>query len=537
MKAKADFIFTNAKAQTLDIQNPVADTVAVSGNRIVFVGSEAESSDFRGSETAMIDCSQQTLIPGIIDSHFHLFAGASVTNGVDVRGIKSLDKLKTVIQAYAQENQDDPWMLAYAAAYSLPTAEEALTRQHLDGIVSDKPLAIFAHDMHAVWLNTAALKESELLHGSDNAALQADMTFAADGTATGEIVESGMFVFIAECLPADKAYLIKGIKRALANMASFGITSIHNMLGDEVQADVYSELERNNDLTCRVYMPFHVEPTTPFEALATTAVALREAHQSDFFRAGAVKFFADGVYDGKTALTLAGYPDEPKNMGQSIFDSEHYKKMVCEADRLGFQVATHAVGNGAVRLALDAYAQAQHTNGKRDSRHRVEHIEVCHPDDIPRFKDLGVVASMQPLHAPSSAADADLWLKHVHEDEWQYAFPFRRLRDAGAHLALGSDWNVVTMNPFISWHSARNRQAWGSEGESHYKQTLEEILAGYTRDGAYTEFQEAQKGQLKVGMLADIVLLTKDMFALPSSDLANLTVDLTMVDGKVIFQK
>ncbi len=532
---KADFLFFNARAYTLDESNPEADTVAVSGNKIVFVGKETDSRTFRSSDTQLIDSEQKTLLPGLIDSHFHLFTGSRITNGVEIRGLKDLAKVRDAVRAYAKQNPQEPWILAYATSYSLPSPTEPLTRQHLDNIIADKPLVFFAHDVHALWLNTAALKETGLLNGSENAALNDAMSFDADGFATGEIVEGGVFVFGLEHLPKDEDFILRAHKRALAKMASYGITSVHNMLGNAEQAHFYSRLERSGDLTCRVYMPYHVEPTTPFAALASEAVALRRDFKSELFRAGAVKFFADGVYDGKTALTLNGYPDNPDYPGESIFESSQYKTLVTEADRLGFQVATHAVGNGAVRLALDAYETAQKTNGKRDSRHRIEHIEVIHPSDIPRFKELGVIASMQTLHAPLNAQDADLWLKHVHENEWPYAFPFRRLRDAGAHMALGSDWSVVSMDPFLSWYAAFNRKPWGNEGTSHFEQSLHEVIAGYTKDAAYTEFKENVKGQLKVGQLADIVLLSEDVFSVPALELKNLSAQLTMLDGKIVY--
>ncbi|MCA9838105.1 MAG: amidohydrolase family protein, partial [Trueperaceae bacterium] len=360
------------------------------------------------------------------------------------------------------------------------------------------------------------------------------MSFDEAGLATGEIVEGGVFIFGIDHLPKGEDFILRAHKRALKRMAAYGITSVHNMLGNAEQAHFYSKLERSGDLSCRVYMPYHVEPTTPFEALATEAVTLRQTYRSEIFRAGAVKFFADGVYDGKTALTLNGYPDDPNYLGESIFEPDHYKALVTEADRLGFQIATHAVGNGAVRLALNAYETAQKTNGKRDSRHRIEHIEVIDPSDIPRFKELGVIASMQTLHAPLNTQDADLWLKHVHEQEWSYAFAFRRLRDAGAHMALGSDWSVVSMDPFLSWYAAFNRHPWGSEGSRHYKQSLHEVIAGYTKDGAYTEFKEGTKGQLKVGYMADIVLLSEDVFGLEPGQLDKVQANLTMMDGKLV---
>lgn len=532
---KADSIFGNAKAYTLDAKHPQATTVATKGNKIIFVGSEADSLNLRSATTQIIDCQQKTLLPGIIDSHFHLFTGSQISNGVELRGISDFARVRTLVRAYAQANPDESWILAHAASYSLPSVHEALNRQHLDSIIADKPLLVFAHDVHALWLNTAALNETGLLYGSANTALQEAMSFDDRGVATGKIIEAGVFVFTNQHLPKDEASVLRAHKRALAKMASYGITSVHNMLGNAEQAAIYSKLECSGELSCRVYMPYHLEPDTPFEALAGEAVQLREQFNSELFRSGAVKFFADGVYDGKTALSLNGYPDDPGYLGESIFAPQHYQELVTEADSLGFQIATHAVGSGAVRLALDAYEAAQKANGKRDSRHRIEHIEVVHPYDIARFKALGVIASMQPLHAPLHAKDADLWLKHVHEADWPYAFAFRRLRDAGAHMALGSDWSVVSMDPFLSWHAAMNRQAWGTEGSAHYQQSLAEVIAGYTKDAAYTEFRETLKGQLKAGMLADIILVSEDIFALPHAKLDKLKVELTLFNGKLVY--
>jgi predicted amidohydrolase YtcJ len=533
--AGADVIFANANAITFDPAQPNADTVAVRGDTIIFVGKEADSVALRTPNTRVIDCQQQTLLPGLIDSHFHLFAGSSITSGADLRGMKSLERVRDTIREHAAAHPEDTWVTGYATGYSLPTPDEPLTRHHLDTIIDNRPLALVAHDIHAVWLNTLALEKTGLLRGSNDPDLNADMTFLADGTASGEIVEGGVFVIAMQHLASDDTFMTRAIKGTLAQLASLGITSVHNMLGDERQGRVYGQLEQSGDLSARVYLPYHVTPKTPLEALQNEALPLRDTYTSARLRGGAVKFFADGVYDGKTALTLRGYPDEPANLGVSIFAREQYLTLVTEADRLGLQVATHAVGDGAVRLALDAYEHAQNQNGVRDSRHRVEHIEVIDPADIPRFAKLGVIASMQPLHAPSSLADADMWFRHVHADQWGHAFAVRHLRAAGAHVVLGSDWAVVTMNPYVTWQAALTRQAWGDEGEGHFKQTLQEVIAGYTCDAAYAEFQEDRKGRLKAGMLADITLLSSNILHTPVTQLDTLGAELTMVGGEIVY--
>jgi hypothetical protein len=209
--------------------------------------------------------------------------------------------------------------------------------------------------------------------------------------------------------------------------------------------------------------------------------------------------------------------------------------MAAECDRLGLQIFVHCCGDGAVRRVLDGYAAIQHRNGRRDSRHRIEHIEVVHPSDLPRFQELGVIASMQPLHAPTSAHGDDVWPARVGPARWSLSFAWRTLREAEAHLAFGSDWPVVTYDPMRGVAAALNRAPW-QPGDPDQRQTLAETLAAYTRDAAYAEFMEHEKGQLKPGMLADMVLLSADLEKTLPEEVASVKPVLTMVDGRVVFE-
>jgi predicted amidohydrolase YtcJ len=199
------------------------------------------------------------------------------------------------------------------------------------------------------------------------------------------------------------------------------------------------------------------------------------------------------------------------------------------------QIYTHSVGDMGVRRVLDAYQQAQALNGKRDARHRVEHIELIHPADLPRFKQLGVLASMQPLHSPMQVDENDIWPQRVGPERWPFSFAWQTLREAGAMLVFGSDWPVVTQNPLRGIANAVTRQPW-VEGMPHQAQSLTETLIAYTRDAAYAEFQEQQKGQIKAGYLADLVLLPKDLFEMPPAEIADLRPTLTMADGRVVYE-
>ena len=218
-----------------------------------------------------------------------------------------------------------------------------------------------------------------------------------------------------------------------------------------------------------------------------------------------------------------------------IFSSEHFEHMAAACDKLGLQIFVHCCGDGAVRRTLDGYEAIQKSNGKRDSRHRVEHIEVIHPDDLPRFKQLGVIASMQTSHAPLNLGENDVWPVRVGEQRWPRAFAWRDIKNAGARLALGSDWTVAPFDPMINLHAALNREKW-SPSDPDQRLTLEECILGYTCDAAYAEFMENEKGQIKEGYLADMVLFSHDLFEIKPKEIMSAKAILTMVDGRIVYE-
>jgi predicted amidohydrolase YtcJ len=294
-------------------------------------------------------------------------------------------------------------------------------------------------------------------------------------------------------------------------------------------------LEDLGEMTMRLYVPYDVTPETPLAALQEAA-AQRQKFQGNYVRGGGIKLFMDGVLESYTALMLDDYADAPGNQGGALFTAEHFNRIAIEADRLGLQIAVHCCGDGAVRRTLDGYQLAQQRNGSHNRRHRVEHIEVIHPDDIGRFAQLGVIASMQPLHSPLAVHSGDVWPERAGEARWPLSFAWQTLRNAGAHLAFGSDWPVVTMNPMLGFHAALNRQLWAADHPDQ-RQTLAQIIRGYTRDAAYVEFQEAEKGMIRTGMLADLVLLSADLFATPDAEMAQVQPVLTLCDGRVVYQQ
>ncbi len=284
----------------------------------------------------------------------------------------------------------------------------------------------------------------------------------------------------------------------------------------------------------RVYVPFRVEPEMKPDVISE-AVDMRSA-STDKVRGGLVKFFMDGVIETGTGLLLDDYEGRPGYRGTSQFEPEHFTELALEADKHGLQIAVHCTGDGAVRRVLDTYEIVQKQNGRRDSRHRIEHIELVGDADVPRFAELGVIAAMQPLHSPTEVGSFDPWPARVGPARYRRSFAWQTLREAGAHLAFGSDWTVADMNPITGIHAALNRTPW-QEGDPEQSQTLEDTLLGYTRDAAYAEHMEHEKGILKEGYLADVVMLSEDIFQTPKEEMLRVKAMLTICDGEITYEE
>lgn len=552
MTQPATLLITNAHVFTADPAQPFAEAVAVRDNRIVFVGTAAEAEAWRGSSTRVVDGQGMTLMPGIIDSHYHLHLGSMGLAHIQLSDIASLDELTQVIRRYAHEHPDDAVITGAQLRYEVMPAGQPLTRQHLDAIISDRPLTIMAYDYHTAWANTRALEVAGKLRDVVNRP-GSEIVVDADGLATGELIEPlayaavlGHFeawdATVKSFLPDEFGKPTYGssrdqhwIREGLKLTAKYGITSIHNMDGNAAQAAFYAELEAAGELTTRISIPYSVVPTTSVDDL-DEAVEMTRLYQEDKLRAGRAKFFMDGVIESWTAFLVNDYADRAHYKGEALYSAEHFNRMAAACDERGLQITVHAVGDAAVRRTLDGYAYARQLNGVRDSRHRVEHIELIHPTDIPRFAKLGVVASFQPLHCVLDYPQTpEFFPERVGREAWHRSFAWQYLRGGGARVAFGSDWPVVTQDPMPGIFTALNRQPWGADQPDHH-QSLTDTLLSYTRDGAYAEFQEHNKGQLKVGYLADMVLLSADLFQTPDAEIKDVQAVMTICDGQVVYE-
>jgi predicted amidohydrolase YtcJ len=552
MQTLADIIILNARLLTMDEASPKAEAMAIAGNTILAVGSNTEIDILKSPQTRVIDAAGATVLPGFNEAHMHIFMGSVGLRQLSLYKVKGFDELKAKVDDYAAQNPNLKLLLARSADYTILSETERTTRHDLDRVISDRPFAMISPDHHTAWANTRALELAGLLHGRQ-VGVGNEVVIGEDGLASGELREADAMQPVFDLsetggreglgigtggepdsvTPEERAIDLKIIRDGLAYCASLGITSIQNMDGNLYQLEILDEIDNTSGLPVRVRMPYHMKNFMPLSDLTAKAAAWHERFQSDRLRCDFVKMFIDGVTEGESAVFLDDYAHRPGWKGEPLFTQQHLNDIVTEADRLKLPVAVHAIGDGAVRMVLDSYETAAKMNGKRDARNRIEHIEVIHPDDVPRFKELGVIASMQPTHPPGNAGlPLEPYLSFIGRDRWPLAFAWRTLADAGAEIVFATDWPVSPLDPMGCIHDAMTRKPWADDLPDQ-RLTLAETLAAYTKAGAYVEFMEDRKGTLKAGYLADIVILSADVETAASEDLASIRPVVTICDGKV----
>jgi len=545
---QAEMIVTNGRVLTMDEAKPRAEAVALAGGKVLAVGTAAEILALAGPGCRVIDAGGRTVLPGFVESHLHLVLGGAELVQLQLGGVAGFDALKAAFLDYAAANPDRALLMAQGAAYEV--LDHPVTRHDLDAVIADRPIAMMAPDHHTVWANTAALSAAGLLHG---AAMPHghEVVMGADGTATGELREFEAFGPVlalggeahlqlgiatggepspwpdAAMRAADKDKVAAG----LAHCARHGITSMVNMDGNRYTCVLLSELLAEGRLTARVKVPFHFKPHMDLSELER-ASAMTAEFDNDWLRSGFVKMFMDGVVDSRTAYMLNDYPGVPGHRAEPLFAVDRFKAICTEADRRGLQIAVHAIGDGAVRQTIDGYEAAQQANGRRDSRHRIEHIELIDRADVPRLGALGITASVQPPHPPGAMDFPMSTMDHVfHRDRWRDAYLTRTLADLGAHLAFASDWPVTDVNVMRGIQAALTRVPY--DGAADERVGLMDVLRAYTAGGAWAGQWEDVTGTLRPGLAADLVVIDGDIEALEPARLGATGIALTVAGGRI----
>jgi predicted amidohydrolase YtcJ len=553
MSNHAELIIVNGRLKTVNPARPTAEALAVADGHIVAIGERAAIEDLRGPGTRVIDAAGGSVVPGFIEGHMHLFPGAAELAHLQLHGVRGSLSLEAAIRNYANARPGAPMLLGQGVDYAV-LGNRAVNRHDLDRALPDRPFAMAAPDHHTVWANTMALEIAGILHGKPLGPGN-EIVMGDDGLATGELRETEAFQPVLKLAGEARSHLglstggepdpapsLKQqeadrttMQRGLDWCARHGITSIHNMDGNLYQLELLSQIEDAGGLHCRTKIPFHFKNFMAIDMLEKASL-MAERYHSEWLSSGLVKLFYDGVIESWTGVLIEPYADRPDWRGEPLFTPERFAEIAAEIDRRGLQIAVHSIGDGAVRAVLDGYERASKVNGRRDSRHRVEHIELIAPADIPRFAELGVLASMQPTHAPAArGVPLEPTISRIGRDRWPNTFAVRALVNAAAKLVFASDWPVAPIDPIVGIQAAMLRKPW-ADGLPDQSLTLDEALAAYTTGGAYAEFMEHRKGMLKEGYLADIVVLSGDLDACFPEMLTEIRAITTICGGRITYR-
>jgi predicted amidohydrolase YtcJ len=525
--AVADLVIRHANIHTMDDKNPRATALAVQGDKILWLGDDKNAGQYIGEKTRVVDAGGRLLLPGFIDSHFHVSLG---------------NEIQEQVKAYSDKRPDLKWVEMDGWNYSafpdgtLPTAKD------LAGLTSNRPAFLVAYDYHTIWMNKEALKAFSITKDTKTVKFAEDVLHdKKSGEPTGIVVGFGSTGLSTEAeqqlskmlpshshegAPARAEQLLRQAARA-------GITTVIDPQTYPEVVPVYAQLKKEGRLPQRLQVAlFHRRGSS--DATIDEFAEMRKQYNDDMFRVAAVKLYIDDVIEPHTAAMLEPYADRPDTRGVLDYPVQEFNEVVAKLDKRGFQIFTHAIGDRGIRTALDAYEYARKVNGPRDSRHEIVHDECLSEQDIPRFKALGVTACMQPRHcAPDITGQ---WAKAVGPQRWKYAWAFRSLRDSGATLAFSSDWNVAEMEPEIGIYTALTRKGLDGKPDGGWipDQTIdiETAVKGYTINGAWANFVEGNRGSLVPGKYADLVLLSGDMFTMEPEKVKDVYVVWTVVGGK-----
>jgi predicted amidohydrolase YtcJ len=534
-RPSAEVIITNANIYTVDKSQPKAEAVAILGERIVAVGSAADLDAWRGSATKVIDAGGKLLLPGFNDSHVHFIDGGIQLDSIDLRNSTGPDDFARKVAERAKITPKGEWITGGDWDEEKWTPPQLPTRQMIDAVTPNTPVFLNRYDGHEVLVNSLALKLAGITSATKNPP-GGEIVRDAQGNPTGILKDSAQSLVSDKMPPISHERRTRAAKRALAYAARLGVTSVQAMSADYDDIRVYTELAERGELTSRIY----VAPT-----LSTwqneAQVGIRHAWGSPLLRVGALKAFADGSLGSTTAYFFQPYNDAPKTRGLLSDAMQPLSKMrerMMKADDAGLQLCIHAIGDQAISTILDLFTDVQKAHGTTDRRFRIEHAQHIASKDFDRFASLDVIASMQPYHAIDDGRWAE---RRIGPERIKTTYAFRTLLDKGVHLAFGTDWTVAPLDPMKTLYAAVTRATLDGKNPDGWvpeqKIKLTEAVEAYTMGSAYAEYQEKEKGSITPGKLADMVLLSDDIFQLDPKKIADVQVDLTVMGGKVVWER
>ena len=532
--APADLIVTNARIYTADDARPRVEALAVRGGRIAFIGSAREAEALRGPATRVVDAGGETVIPGMVDAHAHFAGLAETLRSVDLTGTRSQAEAVARVVARARMVPPGTWIQGRGWDQNAWGDTRFPTHDALSAAVPGHPVYLTRVDGHAAWVNAAAMQRAGLTRAArdpDGGRILRD----AAGAPTGVLIDRAEGLVSRHIPGPTRAEMRQGLTDAMAVMHRWGLTGMHDAGASRALIELYDEMAGAGALPLRLYVMIGDDSAALAHYFAKGPVA--GAHDGHLW-VRAVKLYADGAMGSRGAALLEPYSDDPNNMGLLLSAPAHIRDVAARGLAAGFQVNTHAIGDRGNRVVLDAYEQALAARPTADHRFRVEHAQVLHSDDLPRFAQLGVIPSMQASHQTSDM----YWVgKRLGPTRTLGAYAWRSLLESGVVIPNGSDFPVEAVNPLISFHAAIARQDardWPAGGWlPEQRMTREEALKSMTLWPAYAGFQEGELGSLSVGKRADFVILDRDIMRVPAELVLGTRVRSTWLGGREVYRQ
>jgi predicted amidohydrolase YtcJ len=526
-----DLVLANGKIHTVDRAVPPAEAVAICGERIAAVGATDEIRKLAGPTTRVIDLAGKLVLPGFNDSHVHLVDGAQEIVGVDLRPAKDEREFARRLADYAATLPKGKWILGGYWDHESWPSKTLPTRQLVDRAAPNNPVFVQRLDGHMAVANSLAISlagVTKATQSPEGGAIVRD----ASGEPAGVFKDNAMDLVARAIPPPSDDDVRERVKAALKHAASLGVTTIQDMTASATELRAYQSLLAAGELTARIYSI----QNHGIEGARQTGVAT--GFGNDWIRIGGIKLFADGSMGSGTAAFFEPYADDPSTKGLLLQEPAALEKAMFDADAAGFQLVVHAIGDRANAIVLDILEKLARERGSRDRRPRIEHSQVVRDADKARFKRAGVIASIQPSHCIDDMRWAET---RIGKTRSAIAYDFKSFVDAGVHVAFGTDWFVEPLDPMLGLYAAVTRQfpdgtppnGWFPEERLDLNQAIE----FYTLGSAYAEFAEDRKGSIAAGKLADLVVLSKDLFSIPAREILTTTPVMTIVGGRVVYEK
>ena len=548
-RRSVSLVLTNGKVFTADARSTLAEAVAIDGERIVAVGTSREiDAAYSGART--IDLRGRLVTPGFNDAHIHFLGGGLSLLRVNLVGAKTLAEAKARVAARVRELPAGVWVTGRGWDHTLWGGAWP-SKRDLDEVTPNNPVILQRVDGHVSWANTLALQKGNVTRATRDPQ-GGEILHDPQGEPTGILKETAGGLVMRVVPQPTRAEMMDALDRALAEARRYGLTSVSaNDVPSFDATPLYRELLAQGKLTVRVAEWQQFERTV--EELKRERAEF-ESHRDDplRLRLTALKGYVDGTLGSRTAAMLAPFADDPHNSGIPRMPPEQLTKMIVERDAAGFQIALHCIGDRANRMALDGFRAAREVNEPRtdsqfmlgqtksgyEPRHRVEHAQVVSPLDFARFRDLGVIASMQPSHAISDKRWAQ---ERLGEYRVLGAYSWHSFKAHGVRVPFGTDWPVEPISPYLGLYAAVTRQS--TEGDPaggwwpEQRLSMADAIRNYTAEGAYATFDEKQKGQVVAGMLADLVVHSKDLLTIAPGEILQTEADITVFNGRVVYER